>query len=363
MKQVILTLLALSLLCSGCSITLMGRNSDQIPYETFDTKPQPEDPAKMILYKRAMEALANMEYAKALELFTELGNYKDAAAYCSRFTYIEDTLLRTEQYTNGVFTNETVAQYNPAGELLETSAGGFRTSYLLDENGSLEAETWQYKDYLLVKCYNTYDHVGTLRSEQKRPLFATNGTTETKEGYYISYAYNSQGLPISDEGELQQHIRVDDSIQVKHLRFKGQYTYNDAGKLLRYDREFNWGVSGKEWTVYEYDATGNVIREEKRKEGAVFFIESTPSDSGYRTERGIKEYRYDEDGNLVLFSQATTISAPGQDAETQYIQIQYEYDNGRLVMETTTFGDNSDTVIETCYIYGDYLGYLTGEES
>jgi len=101
------------------------------------------------------------------------------------------------------------------------------------------------------------------------------------------------------------------------------------------------------------------------------------SSNAYANKTGVKEYRYDEDDNMIFFSQLTTTaertannysnpenpSYTYEDPVTYYIQTEYDYLNGRLMQETTTFGDTSDTIIELCYIYGDYLGYLVDEEA
>lgn len=366
MKKYSLPLLCLAacLLLSGCNMTLMGENNNTIPYETFDTRPQSEDPGKMILYKKAMKALAYMQYQEALDLFTELGDFEDAAEYAARFTYIEDTLLRTEQYTDGVLTQTNEAAYDQEGNLLGSSQdSGIRMGSEVSENGNLRAETWQYLDYIVTTHYDAYTHVGAVTKEEKRPIFHNPNVDGVKEGHNINYVYNANGLLVKDNGEVQQHTQNDGKVSIKKMLFNGTYTYDTEGRLQRYDREYTWGGMGTGWTIYEYDDQDRVIREKSGKEGDFFFIDTIQSENAYRQENTTKEYRYDEVGNLVFMSQLTTSYAMNKPPETYYIQQEYVYVDGRLVQETTTFGDASDTIIETVYVYGDYLGYIIEEGS
>ena len=356
--------LALCLLLSGCDMTLMGNKNAVIPYETFDTKPQPEDPTKMLQYNAAMGALADLRYQEALQLFTELGDFKDAAEYAVRFTYIEDTLLCTEQYTNGVLTQTEEVTYDPEGNMV-SSAGNTGTliETLLSDNGNVRRKTWQYKDYFLSISYDAYTHVGVVTREEKRPIFHSANVDAVMEGYIINYVYNYEGKLFKDQGEIQQHTQKSGStsVSIEKMLFEGKYTYDEEGRLLRYDRHYNWGGGGTSCTIYKYDDQDRVIREESDKEGTVFFG-GTTFNRPYKKETTVKEFRYDDAGNQIFFSQLTTTYENDMPPVTTYIQIEYEYENGRLVQETTTFGDDSDTMIETCYIYGDYLGYLIDEE-
>lgn len=354
--------LALCLLLSGCDMTLMGNKNAVIPYETFDTKPQPEDPTKMLQYKAAMDALANLRYPEALRLFTELGDFKDAAEYAARFTYIEDTLLCTEQYTNGVLTSKNDFTYDQDGNQIE-SADGFGTlmETAKSDNGNLMLEAWHYPDYFLTVKYDAYIHVGVVTNEVKRPIFRNANVEAVAEGYNISYIYNADGKLTKDHGEIQQHTSKNGAVTVEKMLFNGVYTYDEEGMLLSYYREYTWGGMGNSLTVYAYDDGDRLIREETSKEGTIFFgneQQARPS----KKETTVKEFRYDDAGNQIFFSQLTTTYENDKQPVSSYIQIEYEYENGRLVQETTTFGDDSDTMIETCYIYGDYLGYLIDEE-
>lgn len=352
--------LALCLMLSGCNTTLMGNHNHEIPYETFDTMPPPEDPAQMLQYKAAMEALSNMDYQKALKLFTELGAFRDAAEYVARFTYIQDALLRSEQYTDGVLTQTTEYTYDQNGDPT-ASIGAKLLATEYSDNGNLKLESWQYSDYFLTVHYDAYTNIGAVTREEKRPIFHNTYLDAVKDGHSISYSYNYQGVLTRDNGELQQHTRVDGSTSIQKMLFNGTYTYDEDGKLIRYDREYTWGGMGYSWTVYEYDESGRLIREETHKEGTVFFGDGFMGNE-YKTETKVMEYRYDADGNRSFFSQLTTLTSLNEPGETHYIQHEYGYENGRLVYERTTFGEGSDTVIETYYIYGEYLGYIAEQE-
>jgi len=376
MKRFFPIFLCLCLLLTGCSTTLMG-NEKEIPYETFDTKPIQEDTSQMILYKQAMDALSAAQYAKALELFTRLGNFRDAAAYAARFTYIKDTLLRTEQYVDGVLTITNEISYDQEGNILGSAGdGGILISSQKYDDGAPMEETWQYPDYMLTKRYNSFMGVTTLSREEKRPFFRNSSMEGVLEGYNINYLHNADGLLITDQGEVSQHTQKAGSVRIEKMLFNGAYTYDKEGKLIRYDRDYNWGGSGRSWIVYEYDEHGRLIREESCKEGTIFYGDGLLVRPN-KLQTGVKEYRYDEDGNMIFFSQLTTTaertannysnpenpSYTYEDPVTYYIQTEYDYLNGRLMQETTTFGDTSDTIIELCYIYGDYLGYLVDEEA
>lgn len=364
MKRLFAAAAAVCILFCGCSVTLMGNRDQQIPYETFDTKPVPEDPTKMIQYKTAMEALANLNYRRALDLFTELGDFKDAAAYAARFTYIEDTLLRTEQYTDGVLTKTNELTYGQDGELIGSAqSSGVLMESVKADNGNLKLETWQFADYFLTTTYDAYTNIGVVTKEEKRPLFHNMNVDGVKKGYTIHYVYDNSGKLLKDQGEIQQHTLKNGKVSISKMLFNGVYYYDANGKLQRYDRHYNWGGMGTAQTFYEYDDQNRVIREKSSTEGTVFFLKGLKEDEKYGYEDTVKEYRYDEDGNRIFFSQLTTTSLPGEPPTTTYIQTESEYQNGRLMLETTTFGSSSDTIIETCYVYGDYLAYLIEEEA
>ena len=391
MKRILAAAAAVCILCCGCSVTLMGNSNQQIPYETFDTKPQPEDPTKMIQYKSAMGALAGGNYTKAQKLFAELGDFKDAAEYLSRFVYIPDTLLCTEQYTDGVLTNTTPAVHNSTdGSGKTASDGGILISTEKSEEHD-RVEHWMYDEYTLV---NTYRKDGTLFSQKKMPRISKDPTADYASGHYISYYYNPDGTLAKDQGQEMLYAMHQNVQTVDQLNFQGSYTYNAAGLLILYERVHTWGGMGTYTERYTYDENNNLIRFESSKQGNVFLSPSEKLLQERRTESSLKEYRYDkagnlvferlhtvsavqgedptvmdtqfeydydEDGNQIYFSQKTVSSAAGQETQTSYIQTVSEYEKGRLTLETTTFGDTSDTVIETYYVYGDYLGYIAEE--
>lgn len=359
MKRILAATAAVCILCCGCSVTLMGNRNQQIPYETFGTMPLPDDPTKEILYKTAMEALSKANYTKAQELFTQLGDYKDAADYLSRFVYIPDTLLRTEQYTDGVLTQSTPAVHNTAGSSQNASPDGgvLLSTEQSEDHGTVE--NWYYSSYTLVK---TYRKDGTLFSEKKTPLSGGQANTDYAAGYYISYYYNPDGTLAKDQGQETLHAMKQNAQTVDQLNFQGAYTYNAAGQLILYERIYSWGGMGHYTEKYTYDDAGMLIRFESSKAGDVFLSPTEKILQENRTETNLKEYRYDEDGNVIYTLQHTVSGVQNEDPSVVHAETEYFYENGRLARETATFGEDSDTIFETRYIYGDYLGYIAGEE-
>ena len=359
MKRLFASAAAVCILLCGCTVTLMGNERNEIPYETFGTMPQKEDPSKEIMYKTAMEALRKSNYTKAQELFTQLGDYKDAKDYLSRFVYIPDTLLRTDVYTNGVLTQSTPAVHNTtgSGQIFSSDGGLLMSTEESQDHG--QVENWYYSGgYMLIK---TYRKDGTLFSEKKTPTGGGN-TADYIGGYYISYYYHPDGTLDKDQGEEYLHAMKQTAKVIDQLNFNGTYTYNEAGLLVMYKRNYSWGGQGHYTETYTYDEAGRLIKLETVKEGDVFLSPTAALSGQQRTETSLKEFRYDEDGNVTYTLQHTVSYAPGAEPTVVHAETEYTYENGRLIGETSTFGENSDTVFETCYIYGDYLGYITGEE-
>ena len=357
MKRLILTLLCLMLICCGCSMTLMGNANQVIPYETFGTKPVIEDAGQMILYKQAMSNLAAANYEQAYRQFKELGNFQDAAEYAARFAYIPDTLLRTEQYVDGVLTKTVYASYSADGTLQTASThGGRLVSRTTAGNGAIETEIWQYSDYILT---NTYDvQTGALAKQEKRPTFSANADGKFQLGYAISYTYDENGRLLSDQGEEKQYLQTGNKITADTILFQGTYTYDESSNLILYERAYTWGGMGSSLEHYTYDEQNRLIRHTSQREGNVFFKNNDWQ------QTTIREYRYDDAGNRILMLQ-TDLSGPitGGVSEMSSSQTEYRYENGRLILETQTFGEDSDRMIETCYIYGNYLGYIYEEDS
>lgn len=239
---------------------------------------------------------------KIRELFTALGDYGIAQDVVSRFTSTPDLLVK-----------HTVEDYNSFGELSNTT----NYYYNYDENGRLtEIVYWSnYTRYTydasgnVIEVRTGYDD--TTNSVTTYTYDAEGNLTET----YAQYSHGSteKTVYIYENGRIVRHeFQQNDNTPTVWV-----YHYNDAGQLVsrntdqeRYYYEY----------VYEYDAAGNLAKEEYH-----YWNYDWDTKTSYIDEDSIK----------------TTL---------------YTYEGDRLISESYSDRYGSET---TTYVYGEYCAFNT----
>lgn len=340
----LLWILALSLVLSGCAVTLLPDPTQEVVYETFGTKPVEENEAENLQYRQALEYLRGGEFAQARELFVALGDFKDAAAYAERFIFLEDVLLRTESFndTEGAACGSVEYMYDGWGRVAQenhlTPEGGL-TKVTIQDDGNIrvrQSPTGQYTETFAAM------------NESGRVLTHTHELTYM-DGYNQS---TTCALMYDTEGRLAWENTTESRVQGNRSStvaiWEGTYTYNDLDQLERYERKYTWGKQATYWEAYGYDEVGNRTSLER------FSIQGGVAESTKEV------YTYDDNGNLLTMERQT-LRNPGSEKETLWddTRIEYTWEAGKLVRETITLGGITTV---THYIYGEYLSYNAEKE-
>ena len=130
-------------------------------------------------------------------------------------------------------------------------------------------------------------------------------------------SYNAlKALYFDEEGNIIEEIYYG---QGSSIKLKTAYIYDEAGKLIESEDEYESGTTGK--SIYKTDEKGNIIEEKAFLDSSLFSIL-------YKT--------YDEYGNMI---KEKTLKADS----TQRSHIVYTYDKKRNIIEQiflTTDGRN-----------------------
>ena len=371
MKKRILLILAVCLLLGGCSTTLMG-NQSEVPYETFPQLDWLSSPALKVPFRNALSLRDQGAYEEAYRIFLYLMDiYPEASKEIDEFVMLENVLVRTDKYINGDLFETEKAQYNSDGTLFILSEVRTHEKSLnyreVPNSPYMCADIWEYDAHVeqtsSLAPYTLEFFYGWNREVLKLirvPVLSQNFDNMSVPGYEKNYIYDSQGRVIRETGLDQRytHYTIDwdesDKEEIHYtileLPFEADYTYDDSGNILRYDRTYTTVTDGKSWDTYTYDQAGNLLIHESRKEGDVFF------DPVIRYESIVREYTYDQDGKKILFTTKTLRGESADTVQEEWSRIEYFYENGQLAGERQT-ASHTDDVVEIVYTYGDYLIY------
>lgn len=273
-RSKILSLLLTLMLCVSAITACTGEPAPNTPPEQTVT-----DPTEL-RYTDALALLEKGDYTGAYTLFTELGDYKDAAKLAARFHYVPNTI--TDNYVD---------------------------------------------------------------AEGKRIEKAT-------------HTYNEKNLPVSCVYVCGDY------------RHTCTYTYNDSYKITRLYCADTDGL--EEYSEYEYDGNGNLIREANvLEDGSSYSYAYTYNDKGYVattvaiTADGrsyLSEYTYDENGNEILCitaSDGMTVSYESvYDNEGKKITEYQKDENGNEITRNTyTYDEKGRNIKESYFVMGEESGY------
>ena len=300
-------------------------------------------------YQEAYDKLEAGDYEAAYALFTELGDYKDAAKEAAYFRYIPtnhyveyvseeetDTITYTvtlnaqnlpatvvEEYGSGLKHTCTFT-YNELGYVTRRECSdteGTTTLYeaTYDANGNLLHETRTDADGNVSEFDGTYNDQGQLLTV----------VTQNAPDYYDSYTctYDAEGRESKFVYEYKDETIIEET------------TYNEAGEISK----ITWTTDGDgddARTTYEYSY------DEKGRLAEILFTENG-EDSGFRRvtfndkDQMITEhvfytfgyeytnnFEYDECGNVIRTTYTNPDSTIGNDVtESEYklVYIPFEY--------------------------------------
>ena len=328
MKKFIAISLCIGLLLSlcGCTTSRKLSSAEHDPLQN-NTTPQTDvgvnEEALAMKYEMALSLLiddpaawdgAKAMYAyqmeRAYELFVELDSYgyKDSAEYLNKFILLSDVLLY-----------DTLYETDESGEstMVIDSARGYHYN-------NVKRLLYRVDDLMDTTYYYTYV-VGETTMVEKVALRVNGKLTQT-----ILYNYSEQGLLMSEE--LRTGETVDSSTD---------YTYDTESKLVK--KYHHDDKNGDRETIYIYDGADLPKQE-------VCTLVGTGITYTYT-------YTYDEDFRLI---RSVTEKADANDSDAAVVLTTiYEYENDRLVTETTFAGtdDNAVACGTRVYVYGDYYRY------
>ena len=169
--------------------------------------------------------------------------------------------------------------------------------------------------FLLMSCkekgginnsLNSMNMKGNVKSITERRFNAEEKEGEIVKGKKVK-SYNAlTALYFDEEGNIIEKIHYG---QGSSIKLKTAYIYDEAGKLIESDGEYENGRTEK--STYKTDEKGNIIEENS-------FLDSSLVSISYKT--------YDEYGNMI---KEKTLKADG----TQESHIVYTYDKKRNIIE------------------------------
>lgn len=276
-------LISILLLVSMLSLCLAACNGNDETTEDL----QQSDAVK---YDRAIMLLAEDNYREAYALFSELGNYRDAADYVSHFHFIPSKLVLSDgEMTQEMRTtlNEQnlpkeifcsfeedeqlflTLYFDQNGKLIKTTQPlegeqEAATNYIYNDNGKLiKIDSYNHKDYTEY----TYDDSGKLVK-----MVYINSNPGKHDIY--EYFYNESGLLIKETYRQGPDSKVSVSIT---------YTYDASNKLIKevHTEAVNTSLSSE--TQYTYDESERLVKK----------VQTRAND-----QQTTSEYFYNEDGVL-----------------------------------------------------------------
>lgn len=241
-------------------------------------------------YEYALTLLANCDYEGAKKAFEQLGDYKDAKEYLSKFYYMPISFeydLIDKKGTNDVAYN---SKNLPISETTIRSDVQAVSKFAYDDNGNIIEQTTIKNtagDPEIYRYVYTYDEKGHL---------ATANYT-AHDGYVASYTFfyddegNNTKQIYEDEYGVYEYLMTYDengNMLSQALVYNGEVesmnivvTYNDSGLIIKEVCTYYDG--SQESLDYSYDVDGKCIR--------VVFTDANGEN--------IYDYTYDDHGNVI----------------------------------------------------------------
>lgn len=260
-------------------------------------------------YEKALTLLANCDYEGAKAAFEQLGDYRDAQEYLSKFHYMPISFeydLIDKKGTNDVAYNsknlpisETTMRsdvqavskfaYDDNGNIIEqtmvkNTAGApeiYRYVYTYDENGHLLTANYTAHDGYVASYTYLYDEKGN----------------NTKQIYVDAYSTYEYLMTYDENGNMLSQVLLYDG-EVESMNIVA--TYSDNGMLVREVCTYYDG--SQESLDYNYDASGKCTK--------VVFTDANGEN--------IYDYTYDEYGNVIKEVYTSF------DGTVQYVNTKYE---------------------------------------
>lgn len=317
-------------------------------------------------YDRALLLLSEGEIEQAYELFQTIKDYEDVPEYLSRFSYQYQTQLVRAGTSLDTFSYTYDPYGRPTSMRLTTSNGNVDTwFYEYDENGNLTKSVFQYAadwedvtwyDYdqnqrpIRMRCSDGF--ITELAYDEKGNMIRKTVSMWDWIEDTVEYLYDANGNCVQVESVDGRGL-----LSLRHI-----YEYDPAGNRVKATVQYDFadGIP-QSWSVTttEYDENGRFVRSRtEQSDGYISTDEQEYDDRGNPIKRTfcsiandvrsgtvIFSFAYDENGNMIREQRE-------KDGEVDYIE-EWEYDASgncvRYTMNQTRIG----AVTEETYTYDE----------
>lgn len=295
-------------------------------------------------YREALDMIEADNYAEALALFTELGDYKDAKKEVARFRYLPAERVDNYEDSDGKGTATTVFSFNEHNlpvKSVETDADGYqrtclfaynedgkltlfsdsdtdgistKTEYVFNEDGTLAKEIYTDEEGVVSSLESTYNDKGEitlLESINKPEYFPSYEYTYDEQGKEILCIMRGEDMTYTvesfynEKGDIVKSVFSDESGNVNMTE---EYEYDEKGRKIKH-------------TIKQADNKIDVVHEYTYNEKDQLISESYTASFDYTYT---DNYTYDENGNAVKIDSTMTAS-DGTRTETSEIKYKLVY--------------------------------------
>ncbi|MBQ8209156.1 MAG: LysM peptidoglycan-binding domain-containing protein [Clostridia bacterium] len=251
-------------------------------------------------------------------------------------------------------------KYNALNQLVSiTNRDGENTAYKYDPNGNVKEVHRPNNTYTLIE-YNENDQITSLIN-YGMVNFAWF-FKKTVEFSSYKYEYDGSGNIVKESEKTFSSTGENDFFtwliaQIKKETVTKTYKYDGRNQLVEVDESkkslFSFGSKGIGFTSYEYDASGNRIKEVKNGETTKYTYNEAGQLVSMENCDGTTEYTYDKNGNLINEKSPTCLIKTdakiySYDNENRLTAIK---ENGTLLMAALYDGDG-----ERLFVVSDHDG-------
>ena len=269
-------------------------------------------------YRQALELTEQGDYEAAYALFTELGDYKDAAEEAAKFRYIP--------------IKETAEFISPEGTRIENLVISLNENNLPVQNIKTGENGYQHT------CLISYTADNQL---MKVSCSATDGTTENYECTYDQNGNLIKEYSVYEDGNTSTT----------------EYTYNENGDLTKmettdptgyfYSVEYTFDADGRESKVIITDEYGIYIYNKVYDEEGNLIQEIVTDENSNETT--IYEHSYDEQGNplAIMVKEGDSVSLGTEctyNEKGQLIREHHNYSDGFFVTWEYAYDANGNVI-------------------
>ena len=266
-------------------------------------------------YDDAFELINNGDYDAAFEIFSELGDYKNAREELENFYYVPTKIVVIAENSEKDEIGDMTVSYNennlPSRVIVSNNTQNAIIYYSCDEKGNIVkiVQTSPAGDK------STYEYIYDSNNNCIKTVF-----TDSEGNKSITDSIFDENGRVVRRASTHPNTG-DDTI------YYNDYIYDEIGNLIKQVSSNSKGNSNDSYTDYTYDAKGNLIKK----------VWNVTDDV-----KEIEEYTYDENGNL-LKQEKTYISG----SKSVY---EYKYDEkGNLIEKNVTDSNGEKQILELTY--------------